>query len=202
MMMATLAGLVLAPLAAAQTAADSRYSRLFEDCTEIQSETDPVIYSTCPGEPDWDVHLVLGEHGAAIAFSDRGIDAQWSQSPPRDGAFLGLGPVLEWRIDRRTDTAFATILRWSWERWNEDGNGTEPAGQYLVVTALRLDGDPGACQVAYVEARRQPGANQIARDAADFLAPGWQCGVDEPVIFDLDSDYDVMTVYAQRRPGH
>lgn len=199
--LASLAGLAAAP-ASAQTPADSRYTRLFEECMERASEDEPVIYSTCPGEKDWPVNLVLGEHGAAVAFSDRGVEQQWSQNPPRDGSFLGLGPVLEWRIDTRDDEAFATILRWSWERWNETGDGTEPAAQYLVVSALRPEGETGACHVAYVEARIQPGANQIARDAADYLAPGWQCGVDDPVIFDQDSEYDVITIYAQRRPGH
>lgn len=186
----------------AQVDADSRYTRLFEACDERPADDEPVVFSTCPGDSAWDVNLVLGEHGAGVAFSDRGLETQWAQSAPRDGVFLSLGPVLEWRIDQADDTPFATILRWSWESWNDAGDGTVPAGQYLVVSALRGEGEVGACHVAYVEARRQPNANQIARDAADLLAPDWQCGVEEPVVFDLESEYDVMTIHAQRRPGH
>ncbi|WP_417493520.1 hypothetical protein [Maricaulis sp.] len=189
-----LAGITALP-AFAQTN-DSAYVRVFDNCTSYQAEDEPVHFSDCAGYGGWTVHIVAGEHGAAVAYSQRGKEAQWSENPPRVAVFQDLGEVMEWRLDA-SGAPFATIYRSIFTGF-EPGDG----GQYLTVSALRPDGEIGACHVAYVEAARQPGANQIARDAADYLAPGWQCGVDEPIVFDLDSQMDVLTIAAQRRPGH
>ncbi len=179
-----------------ETANDSAYVRVFEDCSTREAEDEPVFFSDCAGYGDWTVHILAGEHGAAVAYSRRGLEAQWNENPPRVGVFQDLGEVMEWRLDG-SGTEFATIYRSVFSGF-EPGQG----GQYLTVSALRPEGETGACHVAYVEAAQQPQANQIARDAADYLAPDWQCGVDQPIVFDLDSEMDVLTVAAQRRPGH
>lgn len=191
-----MAGLLLAGLTAAAQANDSAYVRTLDDCTRQEAKDEPVTYLTCTGYGEWMVYIIAGEHGIAVAYSDRGRQEQWSHSPPRAGVFQDLGEVSDWRLDDN-GTAFATIQRSIFTGF-EAGEG----GQYLTVSALRPEGDPGACHVAYVEAAQQPDANQIARDAADYLAPGWQCGVDEPIIFDLSSEMDVMSIAAQRRAGH
>tara|TARA_R110002095_G_scaffold170150_2_gene147805 strand:- start:1174 stop:1956 length:783 start_codon:yes stop_codon:yes gene_type:complete len=191
--------LALAAPACAQSNAgvnDSAYVRVFDDCTTRESEEDPVFFSDCTGYGDWTVHILAGEHGAAVAYSRRGLEAQWSENPPRVGVFQDLGQVMEWRLNG-SGQPFATIYRSVFTGY-EAGDG----GQYLTVSALRSEGELGACHVAYIEAAQQPNANQIARDAADYLAPDWQCGVEEPIVFDLDSEMDVLTVAAQRRPGH
>ena len=190
------AGLLAAGFSATAHANDSAYVRVFENCTMTESQEDPVTFSDCAGYGDWMVYIVAGEHGVAVAYSDRGRQAQWTRNPPRVGIFQDLGQVSEWRLDD-AGTAFATIQRSIFTGY-EEGDG----GQYLTVTALRASGPVGGCHVAYVEASQQPGANQIARDAADYLAPDWQCGVDEAIVFDLSSEFDVMTIAAQRRPGH
>ena len=175
---------------------DSAYVRVFDNCTTHQAEDEPIHFSDCTGYGDWTVHMIAGEHGAAVAYSQRGKETQWGENPPRAAVFQDLGQVMEWRLDA-SGVAFATIYRSIFTGY-EPGDG----GQYLTVSALRPEGDLGACHVAYVEAAQQPEANQIARDVADYLAPDWQCGVDAPIVFDLDSEMDVMTVAAQRRPGH
>ena len=175
---------------------DSAYVRVFDNCTAYQAEDEPVHFSDCAGFAGWTVHIVAGEHGAAVAYSRRGKEAQWGENPPRAGVFQDLGQVMEWRLDA-SGAPFATIYRSIFTGF-EPGDG----GQYLTVSALRPDGEVGACHVAYVEAAQQANANQIAREAADYLAPGWQCGVDEPIVLDLDSEMDVLTIAAQRRPGH
>lgn len=175
---------------------DSAYVRVFDNCTSREAKDEPLSFSDCAGYGGWTVHILAGEHGAAVAYSERGKETQWTENPPRVAVFQDLGQVMEWRLDGAGE-AFATIYRSVFTGF-EPGEG----GQYLTVSALRPTGELGACHVAYVEASVQPHANQIARDAADYLAPGWQCGVDEPIVFDLDSEMDVMTVAAQRRPGH
>jgi len=176
---------------------DSAYVRVFDNCETRQLQDQPYYQSDCSGYGDWTVHVIAGEHGAAVAYSDRGQETQWAENPPRMAPFQDLGEVMEWRLDPE-GVAFATIYRSLF-------TGFEPGrdeGQFLTVTALRPDGPVGGCHVAYIEAAVQPGANQIARDAADMLAADWQCGVDAPYVFDLNSDMDVATLAAQRRPGH
>ena len=179
-----------------QGANDSVYVRVFDNCTSRAVEDEEVVYSDCAGHGEWTVHILAGQHGIAAAYSPRGKEVQWSESPPRAGVFQDFGDVMEWRLDASGE-AFATVYRSIFTGF-EPGDG----GEYLTVSALRTAGDLGACHVAYIEAAQQPDANQIARDAADYLAPDWQCGVDEPIVFDLDSEMDVLTVAAQRRPGH
>lgn len=186
----------LAACAMPAQANDSAYVRVFESCMVTEPDDEPVVFSDCTGYGGWRVHVVAGEHGIAIAYSQRGKETQWSENPPRIGVFQDLGEVSEWRLDA-SGVPFATIQRSIFSGF-EPGDG----GQYLTVAALRPDGEPGACHVAYIEAAQQSGANQIARDAADLLAPGWRCGVDAPVVFDLNSEMDVHTLAAQRRPGH
>ena len=176
---------------------DSAYVRVFDDCQSREAVDEPVYFSDCVGYGDWMVFIVASEHGAAVAYSDRGQDTQWAENPPRTGPFHDLGEVMEWRLDADGE-AFATIYRSLFSGFVAGRD----EGQYLTVTALRPDGPVGGCHVAYIEAALQPGANQIARDAADMLAPDWQCGVEEPHVFDLDSEMDVATLAAQRMPGH
>ena len=80
---------------------DSAYVRVFDDCTTREAEDDPVFYSDCAGYGAWTVHILAGEHGAAVAYSRRGLEAQWSESPPRVGVFQDLGQVMEWRLPSR-----------------------------------------------------------------------------------------------------
>lgn len=203
---ASLAGvIVLAAAASAPAFAqtnDSVYVRWSEDCTELDGEaagyTDEASLVDCSGYDGWTVHTLseYPEDRTAVAYSSRDIEGQWREAPPNVGIVHTLGDVMEWRVDG-SGRAFATILR-SIFTDHCPGYG----GQYLTVTALRSDGELGGCHVAYVEAEQQPNPNQIARDVADYLAPDWECGVDAPIVFDLDSEMDVMAVVAQRRPGH
>ena len=180
---------------------DSAYVRVFDDC--VQREEGREFLSDCAAHGDWMVYLAASDHGADLAYSQRGEGDQWQAGPPRNNMpFVDLGDVMEWRLDGAGE-AFATIYRTTYEGYSMEGDGVGAAQQsFLTVTALRPGGDIEACPVAYVEASAQPGGNQIARDAADYLAPDWQCGVDEPIVFDLDSEMDVLTIAAQRRPGH
>jgi hypothetical protein len=189
-----LAGAVSAPAFAQSN--DSAYVRVFDDCTY----PDPVAagyneesrLADCAGYEGWTVHTWVGPMPAPtyIAYSDRGVEAQWQEGPPNLDVGHSFGDVMEWRLDA-SGAPFATILRSVF-------TGFCSPGQYLTVTALRSEGELGGCQVAYIEAVDQANPNQMARDAADYLAPGWECGVDLPITFDEYGESDVMDVVARR----
>ena len=88
--------------------------------------------------------------------------------------FNRLGSKIEWRVSNAEGhwKPFATILRYFVQR-----EETESEGQVLVVTKVK----PGAtCQIAYIDALANPDANELARNAADEGAPGFDCEADEP----------------------
>ncbi len=76
---------------------------------------------------------------------------------------------------------FATILRWNVVTESDQVNARGPitaTGRVLVVTRLAPG---GVCHVAYIDARSNPKANELARKIADEKARDFRCGTDEPV---------------------
>lgn len=198
----TLAGLaaLIAGAASAQEY-ESTYTRIDDEaCTWVEQEDQPVSDTTCPGFAGWEVLIVSGEHGQAEAYRSPAGETSDYITPPTRGLFGGYGEVIEWRLSG--GVPFATIHRYV----NDTPEMMDPdnAGQWhtLIVTALRPGTDIVACAAAYIDASSLPNANEIARQASDYLAINWQCGVEEPQMFDANSEYDVMTIAAQRRPGH
>lgn len=197
---AMLAAASFAASAAAQEF-ESTYTRIDDEaCTWVEQEDQPVSDTTCPGFAGWEVLIVSGEHGQAEAYRAPDGAASDYIIPPMRGLFGGYGEVIEWRLSG--GVPFATIHRYV----NDTPEMMDPdnAGEWdtLVVTALRPGSDIVACAAAYIDASSLPDANEVARQAADYLAIDWQCGIEEPRMFDAGSEYDVMTIAAQRRPGH
>lgn len=197
------AGIGLAVALAASADAqhfESAYTRIDEGCTEYEHPDEPVWDVTCAGFAGWTVEIVVGEHGAAEAYRAPGGAVSDYLNPPMRGLFGHYGDVIEWRLD--AGAPFATIHRYHSD--TPDMMDPDHAGEWqtLVVTALRPGEPVVACAVAYIDASSLPNANEAARQAADYLAIDWQCGHEEALMFDADSEYDVMTIAAQRRPGH
>ena len=86
--------------------------------------------------------------------------------------FNRINDTLEWRLGPDGE-AYATILRWFTEF--DDGR----TGQVLVVTKVS---DDGTCHVAYVDALANENANELARQAADTMTPGFDCRTQSPAI--------------------
>lgn len=189
----TIAAALLAGAAQAGPA-ESAYTRI-ENCLLVEEIADaPVVISACPGHRGTAVIIAGGDHGSAVAFGPRGLDAQFAEAPPRTAPLLGPGDVVEWRI--ADGTAYATILRW----YNANYEN-QTVGNWLVVTALRSGGEVSACQVAYVDALTLSDANALARDISDQLAPRFVCGQDLPVTFDAGSqDLDAVLAGWEARP--
>ncbi len=121
----------------------------------------------CPGYNGREVWVAEGDLRFFVGFGPDGDEqCSYSQTLSR---FHNIHTTLEWRLRRQNGRMepFATILRYFVE-----ADGVKE--QYLVVS--RLDGDQ-ACQMAFISTG-QPNANQLARDAADRFAPGFECGLD------------------------
>ncbi|MEP4163196.1 hypothetical protein [Maricaulis sp.] len=184
----------LAGVAKAQSI-DSTYTRIDETCTERQLPDEPGVEIRCAGHDGWSFRIAAGEHGAAIAYARAGGTMSDFIAPPMRGLFGGFNDVVEWRL--RDGAAFATIHRYIHynppEMLEVSGGLEEP--NTLIVTTLDPHGPETACAVAHVDASALRDANLIAREAADRLAPGWDCS-QEPVLFD-DSNPDVGTWLAR-----
>ena len=202
---AILAGLTVASAlgSSASAALDdelgSQYTRIDEACVESQLPDEPVYEAVCPGIGGWLVHIVSGEHGSASAYARPGVARSDYINAPTRGLFGGYHDVIEWRLDG--DGAFATIHRYV--HYNTPdiveiyGGIAEP--NTLVVTALAAEAGDTVCPVAFVDASALAHANLLARDIADRLSRGWDCGA-EPVLFDAAMP-DVDT-YLTMLPHH
>ena len=192
-------GFAAAGLASAQEY-ESAYTRIDDGCEVIELPDEPVWETTCDGYDDWDVLIVTDEHGSAEAYrAPRGVESDYI-SPPMRGLFGSYGAVIEWRLNH--GQPFATIHRYT----NDTPDMMDPdnAGEWqtLVVVALRPNEPITACAVAYIDASSLPNANEVARQAADYLAIDWMCGQENAQMFDSGSELDVMSIAVQRRPGH
>ncbi|MAC39554.1 MAG: hypothetical protein CMH93_08535 [Oceanicaulis sp.] len=174
---------------AAARSIDSAYTHIDETCTERQLPDEPGVEIRCAGHDDWSFQIAAGEHGAAIAYARAGGTMSDFIAPPMRGLFGGFNEVVEWRL--RDGEAFATIHRYIHynppEMLEVSGGLEQP--NTLIVTTLDPRGADTACAVAHVDASALRNANLVAREAADRLAPGWDCS-QEPVLFD-DTNPDV-----------
>ncbi len=171
-LLALAASLVAVPSAA--NAQQSAYTRI-GDCSARNAPAGfefLISFLACEGYGGWTVYSGATEQSARIAFGERNLARQLSESPfTAVGAFSTTAETIEWRTQGRMP--FATIARWTARR------GPTRLEEYLVVTAL--DSRNGACHVAYVDVTRVPNANAVARAAADQIADGYRCGSGAPM---------------------
>jgi hypothetical protein len=160
------AGAILAAAApAAAQQIDSTYTDLdLNECTILDATEFGVTWA-CPGFKGYPVWIAEGDLRFFVSY---GFGAPEQPAAGQTlGPFNTLGPRIEWRMSDQSGDwrPFATILRYDTE--SETYNG-----QALVVTRLQ----PGpVCQVAWIDARANPDANELARQAADTLAAGFDC---------------------------
>ena len=166
-----LPAMAFAGIAAAGAAEiDSAYTKLGLDACPIVDQN--------LEEGSWTLVRCEGYRGRPVFVGEGDLrffvwfDRRKSEEPLASqtlGPFNTIGETMEWRL-RRVDgdwQPFATILRYK-TSLNDDRDD----GEVLVVTQLR----PGAtCHIAYVDARSNKNANELAREAADRLAGTFDC---------------------------
>jgi len=170
-------GALLTGPAAAQRF-ESAYTELDLDQCSVITADDMGATFACPGYRG--IPVMVGE-GDLRFFVSYGLTSTQERAaeqtlPP----FNRVGSTIEWRLSNAEGgwKPVATILRWFPAKLDAGAAATGAEGQVLVVTKV----SPGAtCHVAYVDALANRNANELARQAADELAPYYDCA-DEPTI--------------------
>ncbi|WP_224704024.1 hypothetical protein [Devosia aquimaris] len=146
--------------ALAQSGFTSAYTdlRLDTDCLVLDADDFGASWS-CPGYKGYPVRVSEGDLRFTIAYGYN-IDKE----PPSQGfgPFNNLGEKMEWRLSNALGRwmPVATIVRYHLA----DPETGENSEQVLVVTQL-VEGN--TCHIAYVDARANSNANELARAAAD-----------------------------------
>ena len=146
---------------------ESTYTDLDLDLCSIVSSDDFGTTWACPGYKGIPVMVAEGDLRFFVSYGlTSTTERAASQTLP---PFNYAGPRIEWRMDNLEGRwkPFATILRFFVQAGTD-----EPEGQILVVTKLAPD---ATCHVAYVDAKANSNANELAREAADELARDFDC---------------------------
>jgi hypothetical protein len=147
----------------------------------------------CAGYAGLHVQLSAVDQRMTVAFGPtKKTDLAQSQTLPGfNDIYEG---TVEWRIEKSADgklRPFATILRWNVMTPQDRDKATGPTkatGRVLVVTRL---GPGGSCHVGYVDARANPGANELARKLADEHARSFTCGKDKRIVVGIKGAVDM-----------
>ena len=165
-----LGGLATMP-ALAQTGFTSVYTdlNLDSDCLVLEADDFGVSWA-CPGYKGYPVHVSEGDLRFTLRY---GFNIEAEPGGQTLGPFNRLGEKLEWRLSNASGRwlPVATIVRYHLA----DSETGEDSGQVLVVTQL-VEGN--SCHIAYVDARANNNANDLARAAAD-AAGRFDCGSDD-----------------------
>ncbi len=169
------AGSVLWALAAGSAAAQFNQSHStdidLDACTVVQSDDFGSTWA-CNGHKGIPVMIAEGERRMRVSYGlTSTVEPAAKQTLP---PFNRLGDSIEWRLSNAAGgyKPFATILRFIVQRTDPDSGAALPDGEVLVVTRI----EPGAtCQVAWVDALANADATDLALQAADEIAPGFDC---------------------------
>jgi hypothetical protein len=131
----------------------------------------------CSGLPDVPVRFCEGDLRQSVEY---GPVPEKSGHWASFGQFNHMLPKIEWRV--KNGAPYAAIQRRFLENENPATGTPDKAheGQVLVISTVATKENPVSCVVAYVDARANKNANELAHKAADELAAGFRCGTDEP----------------------
>jgi hypothetical protein len=164
---------IAAGLADTALAAESLYQPLREaDCPRVAEDQMGGTFF-CHGPDGTPFLLQEGDLRMSVTFG--GVGPKSMVAWQSFGGFNSLGEKIEWRTEG--GVSYATILRWM----IESGDGG-PKSQVLVVSKVGEDDSPG-CVAAYVDAVANSNANDLAREAADRIAPNVDCAIHVPFYY-------------------
>ncbi|QQR39160.1 hypothetical protein [Devosia rhizoryzae] len=157
--------------ATAQSGFTSAYTDInLDQCMVLEADDFGASWS-CPGYKGYPLMVQEGDLRFSLqyGFNVDKNDAGSQTLPP----FNHLGSKLEWRLSNASGRwlPIATIVRYH----TADSDTGVDSGEVLVVTQLK-EGD--TCHIAYVDAKANKDANELARQAAD-KAGDFSCMADE-----------------------
>lgn len=130
----------------------------------------------CPGYKGFPLLVSEGDLRFLVSYGFGAADEKAArQTFPQ---FNHLGARLEWLLaedDTLGTVPVGTILRY----FLAAPDYNDPDFQVLVVTRIEAG---NTCQVAHIDALANANANQMARDAAIALIPGFDCKSTDPVV--------------------
>ncbi len=165
---------------AAHSEPQSVYTNIDKSCRTVSDR------GGAQNEPETVRQICGGKGGFVVVVSEDdlrqtvsiGRSARQAEREPAAkqsfGPFNSSGPTLEWRIGDN-GRPYATIQRWH----IADNSDPGPDGRPRTVPLLVVTRLSPACHVAYVDARANQLPNELARDLADRLAPGFDCAKDK-----------------------
>ena len=167
-------GLLAAPASAAQY--DSAYTELdLDQCTVLDADDFGAEYA-CPGYKGIPMFVAEGDLRFMVSYGFGAPDAKAASQtlPP----FNTVAPHIEWRVSNVSGgwKPFATIVRYLLD---DDENEAQKKRQVLVVTKIS---DKGTCQIAWIDAKANADANELARKAADEKAAGFDCDKEPEIV--------------------
>lgn len=155
----------------AQSGFTSAYTNLNldMDCLVLDADDFGVSWA-CPGYKGYPVHVSEGDLRFSVVY---GFNIDKEPGGQTLGPFNRLDEKLEWRLSNASGRwlPVATIVRYH----IADSDTGKDSGQVLVVTQLQ---EGNSCHIAYVDARANKDANELARAAAD-AAGDFDCASDE-----------------------
>lgn len=164
-------GSLAAAPAVAQSGFVSAYTEIdLDQCLVLEADDFGASWA-CPGYKGYPLMVQESDLRFSLAYGfnvDRNTAGAQTLPP-----FNRLGNTLEWRLSNASGRwlPVATIVRY----FTADPETGEDSGQVLVVTQL-VEGN--TCQIARIDARANPDANTLAREAAD-RAGDFDCMTDE-----------------------
>jgi hypothetical protein len=167
--------------ATAQSGFMSAYTdlNLEADCLVLEADDFGASWS-CPGYRGYPLMVQEGDLRFSLGYGFNPGDSSGSQTLP---PFNHLGEKLEWRLSNASGRWFpvATIVRYH----TADSVTGEDSGEVLVVSQVQ---DGNSCHIAYIDAKANANANEMARQAADN-AGDFDCATDEVEIIGRFSAY-------------
>ena len=161
-------GLLVGLGIASVQAAESIYTPLdLKACSRTSEDMESVTWA-CRGVNGIRVYVTDSDARVSVSY---GANAEREPAATTwFGPLNSAGPTIEWRTERSDTKPYATIVRW----FLRDPEGSARRS-VLVVTRL---GPGPICHVAYIDPDANPNANELARQAADKYARGFQCNVE------------------------
>jgi hypothetical protein len=132
-------------------------------------------HRSCQGLGGYGVAFASEEGRVSLFFGHLGawyLEGAWESFEAENA----VSSTIEWRLV--DGEPIAAIQRW---RVFHDADDPEKTGEMLVVSKVGQPGIGEACVTAYVDAKANDRALDMARELADTLTSDFQCRVDDPV---------------------